>query len=372
MKVLILSIGSLLGQGLLDCLASRRSYLEVIGINSVADNPCNFKADRVYLSPQLNQPDFQEYFLELVKREKPTLILPGRDDDVLFLAQFRQEQPDFAEAIPCGFASIAAIMRDKYDSWQWANQRHLPFAASFLYHPGEIQELETFIQQVGFPQIAKPRQGQGSQGIYFVQNQADIERLANQQPLFLQAYLGPKEELEPYFRQYTRGMPLHFQIPERLQFAAQTLIGPDGQQGASFCSQSTLIMGRTERFQQIHVPELESLLLKYTQALAIAGWRGPVNLQAKPDQNGEWQAFELNLRMSGGTASRLSLGFDEIGNLMQAFLPEFDFPCLTRAEVPAIIYPCFQNQTVFRSDLEQLQAHGHWSVTQTDRGSEAK
>ena len=55
MKVLLTSVGSLVGQNILDVLEypgfSRRSLMRVVGSNSVPDAACNFRCDRCYLLP---------------------------------------------------------------------------------------------------------------------------------------------------------------------------------------------------------------------------------------------------------------------------------------------------------------------------------
>jgi len=101
MKLLITSVGSLLGQNVLDGIESRRNLVNVVGMNSIADNPRNFRCDTVYLVNNTNQPEFLDEFLEIVEIEKPDLILPGRDEDCVFLADFKSKHPkEFSNKIP--------------------------------------------------------------------------------------------------------------------------------------------------------------------------------------------------------------------------------------------------------------------------------
>lgn len=364
MNILLLSVGSLLGQGMLDCLEQRRPNCRVIGLNSEAENPCNFWCDRVYLMPPLaEKPAFLERWLYVLERESPDLILPGRDDDVVFLAEFKQANPRYQAAIVAGPPELACMVRDKYLTACWAAEHGLPFARSLLYRPGDHAALQALISEVGFPLIAKPRQGWGSQGVCLITDAEQWGAFENEE-VFLQEYLGPAPDLKAYAQACRRGLPLFFQIPETRQYAAQTLIGPDGQTGPVFCSLSTLIMGRTERFCQQQLPELEQLLLRYCAVLAQAGWQGPVNLQAKPDAKGQWKAFELNLRMSGGTSARLALGFDEMGLLLKRFYPHHPFSLLSAARsAPSadVVYARLHNQLILDSQLRHLQQHGEWA-----------
>ncbi|MGV3526197.1 MAG: hypothetical protein ACO1RX_18405 [Candidatus Sericytochromatia bacterium] len=346
-KILLLSVGSLLGQVMLEVLASRRQHLTLIGTNSQAHTPANFACDRCYLVPPVAEgPAYHSALQRILESEQPDLILPGRDDDVRLLAHYREQHPNWAHAIPCGSAPLADIIQDKYRCFEWAQARALPFANSLLYSPGQEAELAAFLDQLELPVLAKPRQGFGSQGVYFLDSAERISALGAKQEVLLQEYLGDPQRLKAYFADYAQGMPLFFQIPETEQFSAQGLIGPAGELGPVFCAQSTLIMGRTERFQEITQPELAHLYREYALALRDAGWRGVVNLQAKPHpRTGEWQAFEINLRMSGGTACRLALGFDEMGHLFKAFYPQVALPPGPAAG-GGVAYPCFQTRWV--------------------------
>ena len=209
-KILLLSVGSLLGKVMLDILASRRDKLWLIGANSEAETPHLFHCDQAHLLPSITHPDYPMAFEHLLTQRTPDIILPGRDDDVVFLAQFRAQHPEWAHAIPCGQADIARIIHDKYTCFQLAQTQGLPFAHSFLYTHPPHETLETFLAQVSFPLLAKPRQGFGSQGILFIENREHLERLGSTQELLLQEYLEPPETLTPYFEQYHQGMPLFF------------------------------------------------------------------------------------------------------------------------------------------------------------------
>lgn len=356
-KILQLSVGSLLGQVMLDVLEIRRAYIEVVGLNSIAEAPANYRCDRVYLAPETTEHEaYLACFNKVLATEQPDLILPGRDEDVCFLAAFREQNARWQQAIPCGNAELAEKIIDKYDTFLWSQQQGLPFAHSLLYQGNDPATLASFLQRAGSVILAKPRQGFGSKGVFFMQSMADIEKMATANgELLLQEYLGDPAFLTPYFKAYAQGMPLFFQVPETQQFAAQGLIGPDGKIGDVFCSQSTMVFGRTERFCKYTNPDLEQLFRDYAQALSDGGWRGVVNVQAKPHaKTGQWKAFELNLRMSGGTACRLDLGFDEMRHLMQAFYPQVAFPALAKSHAD-LVFPCFKNQSLNREWVQKLE-----------------
>ena len=361
-RILQLSVGSLLGQVLFDLLQNRRAHFDVTGLNSLSESPWNFFCDQVYLSPSLTDLDlFEDFFSEILKQHQPQLILPGRDDDVVFLAHWREKHPQWAQQIPCGTAKLAELLRDKYLAIQWAQKQGLAHAHSFAYREGDRQALD--MQKIGFPCIAKSRKGDGSRGVYVVADQAALERFLawpDLPDLIIQEYLSPPPDIQNYFNELKWATPLFFQIPETQQFAAQTLISPQGNIGEIFCSVSHMYMGRCEYLERLEIPELEDLMRRYSEALAGEGWRGFVNLQAKPDKQGQWKMHELNLRLSGGSSARQLQGYDELAHLFQSFYPEW---ALSDLSVPARgpVLRRFQNFVLHNEQLQQLSEQKFWS-----------
>jgi len=216
MKLLVTSVGSLLGQNILDSIESRRHLIQVIGTNTIAENPRNFRCDIIYHVHNTKSDRFYEEFDSIVRLEKPDLILPGRDDDCLFLAEIKKTLPEkFVKAIPCGSPIVPRIMFDKYESFLFCQKHHLPFADTFLFEGQDhIAGLNTFIEKHGFPLVFKPREGFGSNGVIFVLNHDHINEITRQGESLFQEYLGKPEHIFNYKDSFKKGIPLFFQIPE--------------------------------------------------------------------------------------------------------------------------------------------------------------
>lgn len=364
-KILQLSVGSMLGQNVLDVLESRRDRVTLVGASTEVENPRIFRCDRVYRVPVLaDGAAFRRRFREILQAERPDLILPGRDDDVVFLAEFREQEPQWAGAIPCGRSAIARIVRDKFATWRWASEHRLPFARSFVYQgPADDKALDDFVAAVGYPMIAKPREGFGSQGVFIVPDEGVLASLLRIEGLLVQEYLMPRADLGDRLRAYRLAPPLFFQIPEDHQYAAQMLIGPDGTLGEKYTSVSRMVLGRCERLERVREPAMEALLEVYGRALYVQGWQGFVNVQCKPDAAGVWKAHEINLRMSGGTSARLLTGHDEIGRMMKAFYPQFGFPDLGRRPPPeGVVVRTLTDNFVSAEDMRCFAADQSWSA----------
>jgi carbamoyl-phosphate synthase large subunit len=363
MKLLITSVGSLLGQNVLDSIESRRNLLNVVGLNSIAENARNFRCDKVYLVRKVSHPKFLDEFSEIVETEKPDFILPGRDEDCVFLADFKSKHPkEFSNKIPFGSSFIPKIMLDKYESHLFCKQHKLPFADTFLYvNKDDKNGLDQFVSKYGFPLLVKPREGFGSLGVYYILNQTQLNETIKTGNVLFQEYLGKSDRILKYESVFKKGIPLFFQIPEHEQYAAQTIIHRDGTIGEIFFVVATMVFGRAESSKHIVNKEVEQLVRRFSKVFYENGWYGPVNFQLKQDRNGSWKVFELNPRLTGTSSGRVLMGYDEIGLLTDIFLPERKFPNLSKKEkVKGTHIKYLHDSLLLDKDVETLKANKVW------------
>lgn len=156
--MLIMSGGSLVGQNVLDALADRRAGVKLVATNSVATDISLFDFDAAYLVPPTldDPPAFETRFLDILAEEDPHLVVPCRDDDVVFLADQRERRPELADRLLCGDSDAARATCDKVASWRFARDNGLPFA----------------------PSLAKPRRGYASRGVFLVVDEVQLSPVA--------------------------------------------------------------------------------------------------------------------------------------------------------------------------------------------------
>jgi carbamoylphosphate synthase large subunit len=170
--VLFLSGGSQVAQFLLTTLIGRRANLRLIATSSIAEDAGLFSFDAVYLAPKTakDPAGFERVMEDILAQETVDLIVPARDDDVEFLGSWRDRNPDRAHLAAVGNGEIARITCDKWLSHEYALARDLPFARSM--RDSDPDAVQAFIGAVGFPVLAKPRDGFSSQGIYLLDSLA--------------------------------------------------------------------------------------------------------------------------------------------------------------------------------------------------------
>lgn len=318
-RILITSVGSLVGQNVLDTLDDRRAGFHVAGTTS-ASRIAMERCDRVYLVPETAAPPplFQRRFAEVFEREQPDVVLPGRDADVTALAEMAATDPALAARLACGSAASARLFEDKWLSHGFAVEHGLDVAASAIAsEPGGRAEVERLAERHGFPLIAKPRLGFASRDVRLIHNRRQLDAALREPGLIFQEYLGDASRIAAFLAGCeATGSPLHYSL-EADKFAVQTLVRRDGQTGTTFCTRHRMHIGRSVDVEIIDDARLHQLGADYASALAASGWRGPLNIQCQLSAQGRYCAYELNGRLTGATAARYFLGYDEVGAIVE-------------------------------------------------------
>jgi hypothetical protein len=366
-KLLINSVGSLVGQNILDVLEhpefSRRHLFELIGTNSQPDSYNNFRCDRCYLVPQTSSPEFGKRIIQVIETELPDIILSGRDEDSLRIMSIRNDHSWWHGVLPYGTTQSLRIGLNKLETSLFAKRNRLAFAESFVAGKQTNEhDLKHFTDRVGFPFIAKPIEGYASKGVCFIRTMDEAVKMSNGDMIF-QEYLGDPEALSVYFDQMKGPLPLYFDIPPVVIYSAASIINPDGEMAPICILENYHQHGITVRCSRIYDDVLESIASDFFKAYHAEGGVGPVSVQFRKDKNGNWKAMEMNLRSNGNTFSRFLFGQDEVGLIMKWFLGIKDFPVYTLEERAAswkIMKP-YQTRIILNADIQTLEQSGIWS-----------
>jgi hypothetical protein len=137
------------------------------------------------------------------------------------------------------------------------------------------------------------------------------------------------------------------------------IIAPDGAVSEIFACRNIQVGGQAVCNQRVSEPGLIDMGRRYGEAIRREGWVGPVNIQAKRQNDGTFVAFEMNARFGGGTAARAEMGFDEVGMAIRAFLPGVGFPA--HAGEPAdVVQKALTSSPLPRGPAGDLKRTGRW------------
>ena len=316
-RILITSVGSLVGWTVLTALESLRSRLTIIGCNTLSASSNVFDCDRAYRVP--NTADAQAYLDSLravVVQERPDLIIPGRDEELAVLSELAADNVCRHICVLAPPQDLVPIFNDKLETARFAAREGLPFAAT-AYEAGEISAL---VESCGFPLLIKPRfGGHASKGVRIVINPAQLQAAVAGGGALVQECLNPEtlSGLEDFAPE--TGLPLNYSIRD-LRYAAEWLVGGMGEllslQG---------VVSRTEGPLSMHMRltddgSLLGVAEAYARVLAKAGHRGVANIQGKRLADGRFVPFELNGRFTGSAAARAFMGCNQVAQAVCHFL----------------------------------------------------
>lgn len=318
--LLILSVGSLVGTNILDAVEAFRPDLRVVGVNSEADAPNNFRCDRVFLAPPAHQADaYWRRVQQVLEQERPDLVLAGRDDDIPLMAQWRERHARWAACLATGPSAMAPAMTDKLLGYEWALARGLPYAPTVAANaPTAGKQCAAWMNELDCALIAKPRAGNGSRGVRMVLDDTALTATLGDPDLVIQPYLSDASPYRTMAQQLGQGLPL-FWTPTLTQYVSQTVIGPHGAVLGRFDMEAKMVAGRCERATRFDQAELREAGDRYAASLAQAGWRGVVNVQWVRHPKLGFQVIEFCARVAGGMMPRLLLGFDEMALTLSAW-----------------------------------------------------
>lgn len=336
LQLLVLSVGTRVGQNVLASLNGRRDGLLLVATSSVANEPALFDFDVVYRAPPTaaDAEAFERALLDIMDRERVDLVIPCRDDDVEFLASLRDRRPDLASRLLCGSAAPARVINDKWLSAEFSARHDLPFAASIIRCSDD--ERAAFVARHGFPLVAKPRRGYASLGVYMLWNEAQFQRALDQDGYVVQQFLGDPRAVTDYLATIeAKGIPLHhtFQAPRH---SVQALIAPNGTIAHVMSIRIVSDRRRSKWVGQDSDPASREIGAKCAEIFAAAGWRGPLNIQCQRTPDGLLLIHEFNGRFTGATFERWLLGFDEVGMAVESFtgrpIPAVHAPAIAAVE----------------------------------------
>ena len=318
LSLLFLSGGCRVGQNVLATLVRRRAGLRLVATSSVPDEPALFDFDAAYLvPPTASDPDgFERRVLAIIESERIDLVVPCRDDDVVYLGGLRDRRPDLAPRLLCGSGRVAEIASDKWLAYEFCMEQGLPFVDSIVGR--DAQARAKFVGSGGLPGVAKPRRGFSSGGIRLVWNEAQLDHALAAGDV-VQRFIGDARSIDEFRRALDEeGIPLHYTF-QTFKHSVQALIAPDGSVAQVVCTRNQLNLRRAKRVEPDGSAASRELGEACAHAFGRAGWRGPLNIQCQEHADGSLLIHEFNGRFTGATAVRWHLGLDEVGPAIERF-----------------------------------------------------
>ncbi len=352
-RLLVLSAGTQVGQNVLRVLAGRRDGVVLVATSSVSHEPALFDFDAVYLAPETAaEPDaFERTLLDVMERERIDLVIPCRDDDVVFLSTLRDRRADLAPRLLCGAEDPARVIADKWLSHEFCRRHGLPFAASLVRGPDA--ERAAFVARHGLPLVAKPRRGYASLDVYMLYREEQVKAALERDGVLVQQYLGDPRRIDDFLASIeARGVPLNHAF-RSIKHSIQALIAPDGSIAHVICTRNYRNQRRSKWVEPDPDPRAATIGAACARAFSAAGWRGPLNIQCEKTAGGEMLIHEFNGRFTGATVDRWLLGMDEVGAAIERFTGR---PIASASAAPAASLEAFESLVARGADPANVAA----------------
>lgn len=293
-NVLVLGVGGNVSQGIIKALRKSNLEMHLIGACISPMSTGLYMCDEAFVSPYASADDFMDWLITICNTCKVDIILTGVEENIRKIAEHIEELRSRTKAI---FISSTyeqlQIGQDKYATCQWlqAHGCHYPEYCDLA----NMEDSCALAARVGYPLIAKPWSGKSAHGIYVIEDEAMLKRLAGLKHYVLQECVGDADS------EYTVGC-----YADRKGTLQDIIIMH------RILKNGTTVYAEVLEHDAIR-REAEKICHAYQPG-------GPLNIQMRLDKTGRPVCFELNVRFSGTTAMRANFGYRDVEAMIKEYV----------------------------------------------------
>jgi carbamoyl-phosphate synthase large subunit len=263
--------------------------------------------DAAYILPDCRHADqYIDAMMEICQREQVDLVLPGSEGEIRVLSEYAARPSSEAVVrliVPP--PSVLDVCFDKLETCRFLdmNGLHGPRYAGL----SDTAAINKLVHDQGFPLLAKPCRGSGSQGIFRVQSELDLDYIRS---------LGREYVIQEYL------------VPDEEEYTVGVFTDSRGNQNDGICMRRELAAGNTYR---AWVTDHAAVLAEASRVVEKLGIVGPCNVQIRVTARGPIP-FEVNPRFSGTTGMRAHFGYNEVEMAIRSFVLNEPLP------PPSLVY----------------------------------
>lgn len=308
LNALVLGVGGNVSQSIQKALAIASVPARVVAACISPSSPGLYFADRSYISPLARAPEFVPWLFEVCERERIDVVMSGSELVLEALAPEADELRRRTGSV-CIVSSpeVLGIGRDKLRTCRWLEASSLPVPG--YADLGDPEAVTKLVERCGFPLIAKPRFGKGSDGVLTVRDEQDLERVVSAEDLSLRELVGGRIAASDLVLQEHLGH-------EHVEYTAGCFCDAAGELRGTIVLRRTLQAGTTVTAELGRFPEVRDTAGAIASALRPMG---PCNVQLRM-HHGRAVPFDINPRFSGTTAMRARMGFNEVDAALHHFV----------------------------------------------------
>lgn len=150
--------------------------------------PALYFADRQYVVPRIDDPDYMDILLDICKKEVVDAVTTFIDPEIAVLAKNRNRFLELGVEVLAPYEETAGLCFDKYRMFQHLKKQGIPTIMTW----GTLEEFEGAYKSGAytFPVFVKPRTGSGSVGARKISCHASLVEVMKEDPsLIIQEYM---------------------------------------------------------------------------------------------------------------------------------------------------------------------------------------
>jgi carbamoyl-phosphate synthase large subunit len=304
LTVMVTGAGALLGQGVLRCLRMAQRPIRIITGDPDYRAAGHWLGDLAFIIPMANDPEYLGAVEMILAREKVDMLLIGTDVELpIFSKEKERLEAKYGTRVVVSPPRVVEIANDKLMTALFLEGAGFPFALSAS--ADDRKAVTKLVGTIGFPLIAKPKQGARSVGVAVVSSPEELSQVMGRTDLVVQELLPDNEG------EYTAGC-----LVMQQKCAASVVLRRDLRDGNTYRAYAD-----TSRRFDGEISSIAEHLECY----------GPCNFQFRI-KNGRPVVFEINARFSGTTPIRAMFGFNEVLAIVDYLSAGTPIPAVTIRE----------------------------------------
>lgn len=267
---------------------------KVIGVDVDPYSAGLYFSDKGYVVPVLGDPVFSASLKKICKKENISLIIPTRDEDLLYFSKNRNDYEK--EGVKVAVSSFNAVITcaDKWKFYLFLKKHHNIVA---------IKTWNKITSEIEFPCIIKPKQGKGSKGVLVVEDLCSLKKIDLRENIIQERVEGVEYTVD-YFADFeSRPVSIVPRIRQKIE------------QGES----------------KVAITKYDKEMISLTKKICLSlGLIGHNTVQCFKQKNGGIKFLEINPRFGGGAPLGIVAGCKSPEFLLklisgQVVKPNFNF-----------------------------------------------
>ena len=272
-KVLVSGVGGDVAQGVIKVLETTNLNLKVYKICVHWNSSWLHRDVNSFKAPLSNSEEYIDYLIQLINKLNIDIFFPCVDSEIYKIAISKKMIEKHTNVCVCvDSPEKIMVADDKYNTYNFLKQNNFHHPKTVI--PAKLDDIDSIIDKVGFPLIAKKRISQGSTRINVIYTYASAR-----------SYIGKTEYILQEFLLSNKG-----------EYTAGLYIGDDNKAKGICILKRELKNGSTYRAERIFNADWDKQLIEIAEKLGLKY----VNVQWR-EKNGCLYPFEFNGRFSGTT-----------------------------------------------------------------------